>query len=94
MLPKMSKKNRTVFEPRPPMWRAKEIIERLGGIGLMTEKLMQKGLFPPGPDTVQGWVSRNSIPGAWAPAVFALALEEKIIRNPFDAIIRDTGRLP
>ena len=34
---------------------------------------MAKGFFPPPADTVQGWSTRNSLPGAWSPAVFALA---------------------
>ena len=83
------KKDRTVFEPRAPMWKARTIIDALGGVGGLTEKLMAKGFFPPGPDTVQGWSSRNSIPGAWAPAVFGLAIEAKLIKNPLDAQIKD-----
>jgi hypothetical protein len=50
---------------------------------------MARGFFPPGADTVQGWVTRNSIPGAWAPAIFALAQAEGLIENPMDALIRD-----
>lgn len=71
------------------MWKARDLIARLGGVGILTEKLMNKGLFPPGPDTVQGWSARNSIPGAWSPAVFAIALEEGIIKSPMDARIKD-----
>lgn len=85
------KKDRTVFAPTPPMWKARLLIERLGGVGGLTEKLMRKGYFPPGPDTVQGWSTRNSIPGAWAPAVFDLAIEEKIIKRPRDALIKDAN---
>lgn len=83
------KKDRTVFEPRPPLWKSRKIIAGLGGVAGVTEKLMKKGFFPPGPDTVQGWSTRNSIPGAWAPAVFGIAMEHKLIKNPLDARIRD-----
>lgn len=85
------KKDRTVFGVRPPLWKARHIIEGLGGVGGLTEKLMQRGFFPPGPDTVQGWASRNSIPGAWSPAVFGLAIEAKLIKNPLDALIKDAN---
>lgn len=87
----MTKKDRTIFAPSPPQWKARAMIARLGGVGGVTEKLIAKGFFPPGPDTVQGWSSRNSIPGAWAPAVFALAMEHKLIKNPMDALIKDGG---
>ena len=85
------KKDRTIFAPRPPLWKARDIIVGLGGVGGLTEKLIKKGFYPPGPDTVQGWSSRNSIPGAWAPAVFALAMEAKLIRSPMDALIKDAS---
>lgn len=86
----MSKKDRTMFEPQTPMWKARDIINGLGGVGGMTEKLMKAGLRPPGADTVQGWSTRNSIPGAWSPAVFALALRHKLIKDPLDALIKDS----
>jgi hypothetical protein len=78
----MSKKDRTIFAPQIPVWRMRDIITELGGVGPLTEKLIAKGFFPPGPDTVQGWVTRNSVPGPWSPAVLALALEEGIIKSP------------
>lgn len=88
------KRDRTFYPPRVPMWKARDMIAHLGGVGGLTEKLMAKGFLPPGPDTVQGWSTRNSIPGAWAPAVYGLALEHKVIRSPFDALIRDEPLSP
>jgi len=85
----MPKRNRTIFEPDPPVWKVRDIIARLGGVGPTTEKLMAKGFFPPGPDTVQGWSTRNSVPGAWAPALFALAQDAGLIETPMDALVRD-----
>lgn len=85
----MSKRDRTLMNPRVPMWKARDIIAGLGGVGGLTEKLIVRGFMPPGPDTVQGWATRNSIPGPWSPAVFAVALDEKLIASPFDALIRD-----
>lgn len=85
----MPKRDRTIFEPQPPTWKVRDIIEKLGGVGPVTDKLMAKGFFPPGADTVQGWSSRNSLPGAWAPAVFSLAQDEGLIDNPMDALVRD-----
>lgn len=87
----MTRKNRTIFNSTIPMWKAREMIDALGGVAGLTEKLMKKGFSPPGPDTVQGWISRNRIPGAWSPAVFALAMDAKLIDTPMDAIIRDAG---
>jgi hypothetical protein len=86
----MPKRDRTIFEPAPPIWKVRAIIEKLGGVGPVTEMLIARGFFPPGPDTVQGWANRNSVPGAWAPALFALALDNNIIESPMDALITDT----
>jgi hypothetical protein len=83
------KKSRTVFAPVPPVWKIKDMIEQLGGVGPLTEKLMARGFFPPGVDTMQGWATRNSLPGAWSPAVFAVAQAEMLIETPMDALVRD-----
>jgi hypothetical protein len=85
----MPRRDRTIFTPTPPVWKARDIIERLGGVGGVAEKLMAKGFFPPGADTMQGWATRNSIPGAWAPAVFSLAQDAGLIETPMDALVRD-----
>lgn len=85
----MPKSDRTLFRPRSPVWKVRDIIDRLGGVGPLTEKLIAKGFSPPGPDTIQGWASRNSIPGSWSPAVFAVAIEEGLIEGPIDALVTD-----
>lgn len=85
----MPKKERIIVDPVAPVWKVRDMIDRLGGVGGITEKLMAKGFSPPGADTVQGWVTRNSLPGAWAPALFAVAQDEGLIENPMDALIRD-----
>lgn len=85
----MTKRDRTILPPRAPMWRIRDLIAHLGGVGGLTEKLMDHGFSPPGADTVQGWSTRNSIPGAWVPAVLGLALQEKIIKNPLEILIED-----
>lgn len=85
----MPKRNRTIFHREAPVWKIRDIITKLGGVGPTTEKLMAKGFFPPSPNTVQGWANRNSIPGAWAPAVFALAQDAGLIETPMDALVRD-----
>jgi len=85
----MPKKERIMFPPIVPVWKVRDIIAQLGGVGPTTEKLMAKGFFPPGADTVQGWVSRNSVPGAWAPALFALAQDAGLIETPMDALVSD-----
>jgi hypothetical protein len=85
----MPKRERILFSPQVPEWKVKDMIKRLGGVAGVTEKLMAKGFSPPGADTVQGWVSRNSVPGAWAPALFAVAQDEGLIEGPMDALIKD-----
>ena len=85
----MPKRDRTVFTPVVPAWKIKDMIEQLGGVGGTTEKLMAKGFFPPGADTMQGWATRNSVPGAWSPALFSLAQDAGLIENPMDALVRD-----
>jgi hypothetical protein len=90
----MPKRERILFEPDPPVWKIRDIIEKLGGVGPTTEKLMARGFFPPGADTVQGWITRNSLPGSWSPAIFALAQAEGLIETPMDALIRDTKLEP
>lgn len=85
----MPRRERTIFTPVTPAWKVRDIIENLGGVGGLAEKLMAKGFFPPGADTMQGWATRNSIPGAWAPAVFALAQDARLIESPMDALIHD-----
>lgn len=85
----MPKRDRTLTDTQDPMWKVRDLVANLGGIGPLTEKLIAKGFAPPPPNTIQGWVSRNSIPGTWSPAVFALAIEEGLIRTPLDAMIKD-----
>ena len=43
----MPKRDRTLFEPEPPVWKIKDIIDKLGGVGAITEKLMAKGFSRP-----------------------------------------------
>jgi hypothetical protein len=85
----MPKRNRTIFTPVVPAWKIKDMIEQLGGVGGTAEKLMAKGFFPPGADTMQGWATRNSVPGAWSPALFSLAQDAGLIETPMDALVRD-----
>jgi hypothetical protein len=86
----MPKRERILLDPVAPEWKVKDMIKKLGGVGGVTEKLMAKGFSPPGVDTIQGWASRGSVPGAWAPALFALAQDEGYIESPMDALIRDS----
>lgn len=85
----MPKRERIIVDPVAPVWKVRDIIVKLGGVGATTEKLMAMGFSPPGVDTMQGWVSRNSVPGAWAPALFAVAQDEGLIESPMDALIKD-----
>jgi len=86
----MPKRDRTLFPTRAPMWRVRDVIDHLGKVSGVTEKLMAKGYHPPAPDTVQGWVTRNSIPGSWMPAVLGLAMDEQLIRHPEELLLKET----
>jgi len=83
------KRDRTLFKPEEPMWKIRYLINKLGGVGPTTEKLMARGFFPPSPNTVQGWARRNAISGVWAPALLAVAQDEGVIESPMDALIKD-----
>jgi hypothetical protein len=85
----MPRRDRIIFDREPPVWKIRDIIAKLGGVGPTTEKLIAKGFFPPNANTVQGWVNRNSIPGSWTPAVFALAQDAGLIESPMDALVTD-----
>ena len=56
----------------------------------MTDETMAKGYRPPAADTMQGWVTRNSIPGPWMPAVLDLAMDEQLIARPEELLLRET----
>jgi hypothetical protein len=84
----MPKRERILFAPAPPVWQVRDMVEKLGGVGGLTDKLMARGFFPPGSDTIQGWVTRNSLPGPWSPAVFALAQDAGLIESPLDVLAR------
>jgi hypothetical protein len=86
----MPKRERILFDPRPPLWRVRDIITHLGGVGGVAEKLMAKGYHPPRADTMQGWVTRNQIASPWVPAVLGLAMDEGLIRHPEELLLKET----
>ena len=59
----MPKRDRRLFTTEVPMWKVRSLIQDLGRIGGVTEKLMARGFNPPTPDAIQGWYNRNSVPG-------------------------------
>ena len=36
----MPKKERILFTPVPPVWKVRDIIEKLGGVGILTEQFV------------------------------------------------------
>lgn len=86
----MPKRERILFEAHPPMWRVRDIIAHLGGVGKLSEKLMARGYRPPSADTMQGWVTRNAIPGPWMLAVIGLAMDEGLIAHPDELLLKET----
>lgn len=86
----MPKRERILLEPHAPMWRIRDIVHHLGGIGPVAEKLMAKGYRPPNASAMAGWVTRNQIPAPWLPAVLGLAMDEHLIHHPEEILLRET----
>ena len=86
----MPKRERVLFPTRAPMWRVRDVVAHLGGVGSLAEKLMAKGYHPPPADTMQGWVTRNSIPSPWQPAVLGIAMDEQLIAHPEELLLKET----
>jgi hypothetical protein len=86
----MPKRERIMFAPHTPMWRVRDIIHHLGGVGGVAEKLMDKGYRPPAKDTMQGWVTRNSIPSPWVYPVLGLAMDVGLINHPEELLLKET----
>jgi hypothetical protein len=86
----MPKRERIIFESHAPMWRIRDIVHHLGGVGPLAEKLMAKGYRPPAADTMQGWVTRNSIPSPWVPAVLGIAMDEQLIAHPEELLYSES----
>ena len=45
---------------------------------------------PPSADTMQGWVTRNSIPSPWVPAVLGIAMDEQLIAHPEELLYKES----
>jgi hypothetical protein len=86
----MPKRERTIFPTRTPMFRVRDIIDHLGGVGGVAEKLIAKGYHPPAADTMQGWVTRNSIPSPWVYPVLGIAMDEQLIAHPEELLLKET----
>jgi hypothetical protein len=56
----------------------------------MTDETMAKGYRPPAANTMQGWVTRNAIPGPWQLAVIGLAVDEGLISHPDELLLKET----
>jgi len=86
----MPKKERVLFETRAPMWRVRDLIHHLGGVGKVAEKLMANGYRPPAAGTMQGGVTRDQIPSPWVLAVVGLAMDEHLINHPEEILLKET----
>jgi hypothetical protein len=64
-----------------PEWKYKQILDRIGSAAAITTRLQDKGYQSPPEETIQGWKTRNSIPGKWVPVILELAFDDKIIKN-------------
>lgn len=86
----MPKRERILFEAHAPMWRIRDMVAHLGGVGAVSEKLMAKGYRPPRADAMQGWVTRNQIPSPWTYAVLGLAMDEHLVAHPEELLLRES----
>ena len=39
---------------------------------------------------MQGWVTRNSIPSPWVPAVLGIAMDEQLIAHPEELLYKES----
>jgi hypothetical protein len=62
-------------------WRLKELIQTLGGIQVLREKISKRGIEPPPMACLEGWRKRASMPGHWALTLVQIAQEEGIINS-------------
>lgn len=57
-------------------WKWRELLTALGGPNGVSEHIAARGIKPPTTNTIKGWVTRNSVPGAWAPFLIMIGQEE------------------
>ena len=62
-------------------WRLLELIQTLGGVQKLREKISDIGIEPPPLETMIGWRRRESMPGHWALTLAQIAQEEGIINS-------------
>lgn len=67
-----------------PEWRFRELLHSLGTANEICWLLFGKGYQPPPEDTVQGWRTRDSVPGCWVPVLLMIALEKGFIKSIAD----------
>ena len=58
-------------------WKWRELLVALGGPSKIPDHIAARGVIPPSSNTIKGWVTRNSVPGAWAPLLILIAQEER-----------------
>lgn len=62
-----------------PEWRYKDLLTALGTAKEVQALLVAKGYETVPEDTIQGWRTRNSIPGKWVPILVQMGVERKFI---------------
>jgi len=60
-------------------WRLYELIQTLGGIQVLRQKISDRGIEPPPLECMIGWRRRASMPGHWALTLVQIAQEEGLI---------------
>ena len=58
-------------------WKWVELIARLGGPPGLREHIAARGIKPPPPESIRGWIFRKSVPGKWAPLIIMIGMEER-----------------
>lgn len=60
-------------------WRIRELIQALGGVQVLRQKITKLGVEPPPLECMIGWRRRESMPGHWALTLVQIAQEEGLI---------------
>ena len=64
-----------------PEWRYRDLLFILGSAKDIQRLLLEAGYMPPPEDTIQGWKTRNSIPGRWVPVIVQMGIDREFIRD-------------
>lgn len=70
-----------------PSWDFYNLLDRLGSVADVRQIIDEAGYNVPPRETVQGWRSRNAVPGCWVPVLIQVGLDRGLINRVDDLLI-------